>query len=297
MKTRIISAAVALVLLAGVMYLGGTAVGLAIFLLALVGIHEFYNALEKAGYKPVYFLGYLSCLTLLYPVVSSFVESGMKAMLGGTSASAGGMNALVIGMSALPRANTLVIAAMFVFILIAVLFCIMMFSNGRYSIADIAVTLFGIAYVVFLFSFVTLTRNMEKGYLYIWLIFIGAWATDTFAYFTGVAIGKTKILPKISPKKSLEGCIGGVLGCMLAMVLFGLYFRNVLAVPVIQFAILGLLCGVISQVGDWSASAVKRAAGIKDYGNIMPGHGGVLDRLDSILFVAPVVYFYITLVF
>ncbi len=276
MKTRIISAAVALVLLAGIMYLGGAAVGLAIFVLALVGIHEFYNALGKAGLRPVYFLGYLSCLVLLLPVAAGLIAGNMNAM---------------------SAANTLMIAAMLVFSLLVVLFCMMMFSNGRYSIADIAVTLFGIVYVVFLFSFVTLTRNMEKGYLYIWLIFIGAWATDTFAYFTGVAIGKTKILPKISPKKSLEGCIGGVLGCILAMVLFGLYFKNVLAVPVIQFAILGLLCGIISQVGDWSASAVKRIAGVKDYGNIMPGHGGVLDRLDSILFVAPVVYFYINLVF
>jgi hypothetical protein len=133
MKTRIISAAVAIVLLAGVMYLGSTAVGLAIFVLALVGIHEFYNALEKAEYKPVYFLGYLSCLTLLYPVVSSWTESGMKAMLGGTSASAGGMSALVIGMSTLTGGNTLVIAAMSVFTLIVALFCIMMFSNGRYT--------------------------------------------------------------------------------------------------------------------------------------------------------------------
>ncbi len=297
MKTRILSAAVAIVLLAGVMYLGSTAVGLAIFVLALVGIHEFYNALEKAGFKPVYQLGYISCLLLLYPVVSSWTESGMKAMLGGASASPGGMNALVIGMSTLTGGNTLVIAAMFVFALIVVLFCLMMFSNGRYSIADIAITLFGIAYVVFLFSFVTLTRNMEKGYLYIWLIFIGAWATDTFAYFTGVSIGKTKILPKISPKKSLEGSIGGVLGCMLAMLLFGIYFQDTLKIPVLHFAILGLLCGVISQIGDWSASAVKRSAGVKDYGNIMPGHGGVLDRLDSILFVAPVVYFYVELFF
>jgi len=297
MKTRIISAAVAIVLLAGVMYLGSTAVGLAIFTLALIGIHEFYKALEKSGYKPVYALGYLSCLALLYPIVLRLVEAGMKAMLRGTRASAGGMNALIIGMSALIGGNTLEIAAMFVFTLIVVLFCIMMFSNGRYSLTDIALTLFGMVYVVFLFSFVTLTRNMEKGYLYIWLIFIGAWATDTFAYFTGVAIGKTKILPKISPKKSLEGCIGGVVGCMLAMLLFGLYFYDVLKIPLLHFAILGLFCGVISQIGDWSASAVKRAAGIKDYGSIMPGHGGVLDRLDSILFVAPVVYFYIKLVF
>jgi phosphatidate cytidylyltransferase len=138
---------------------------------------------------------------------------------------------------------------------------------------------------------------MEKGYLYIWLIFIGAWATDTFAYFTGVALGKTKILPKVSPKKSLEGSIGGVLGCMAGMLLFGLYFTSMFDVPVYHFAILGGICGVVSQIGDWAASAVKRAVNIKDYGNIMPGHGGVLDRLDSVLFVAPVVYFYINLFF
>lgn len=274
MKTRIISAAVAIVLLAGVMYLGSTAVGLAVFVLALVGVHEFYSALGKAGFKPVYSLGYLACLALLYPAVSGLT---------------GGMNAM--------RGNMPVLVGILVFAMLVLLFCLMMFTNGRYSLADIAVTLFGIAYVAFLFSFVTLTRNLDKGYLYIWLIFIGAWATDTFAYFTGVAIGKTKILPKISPKKSLEGCIGGVLGCILVMLLFGLYFQDILKIPVYHFIILGLLCGAISQIGDWSASAVKRTAGIKDYGNIMPGHGGVLDRLDSILFVAPVVYFYINLVF
>ncbi|HEX2944573.1 MAG TPA: phosphatidate cytidylyltransferase [Clostridia bacterium] len=297
MKTRIISAAVAIVLLAGVMYLGSTAIGIAVFILALIGIHEFYNALEKIGFKPVYLVGYLSCLMLLYPVVSSLTESGMRAMLGGKSASAGGMNALIIGMSTLTGGNMLMIAAMLAFAMLVLLFCLMMFSNGRYSLADVAMTLLGITYIPFLFYFVTITRYTSLGYLYIWLIFIGAWATDTFAYFTGVTIGKTKILPKISPKKSLEGCIGGVLGCMLAMLLFGLYFKDVLKIPLLHFVILGLLCGVISQIGDWSASAVKRAAGIKDYGNIMPGHGGVLDRLDSILFVAPVVYFYIKLIF
>ncbi len=273
MKTRIISAAVAIVVLAGVMYLGSTAVGLAIFILALIGIHEFYNALEKIGFKPIYPIGYFSCLALLYPVISALLQVNIKT------------NAVLL------------FAAMFTFAFIVLLFCLMMFSNGRYSLADAAMTLFGITYVAFLFYFVTLTRYTSLGYLYIWLIFIGAWATDTFAYFTGVAIGKTKILPKISPKKSLEGCIGGVLGSVLAMLLFGLCFNDVLKIPALHFAILGLLCGVISQIGDWSASAVKRAAGIKDYGNIMPGHGGVLDRLDSILFVAPVVYFYIKLVF
>jgi len=193
--------------------------------------------------------------------------------------------------------DTLLAAALFIFALILALFCVLMFSDGKYGIKDIAVTVFGIFYVVFLFSFVMLTRQMENGYLYIWLIFIGAWATDTFAYFTGVAVGKTKIVPKISPKKSLEGCIGGVVGCIASMVVFGICCRNTLGVRIVHFAILGLLCGVISQLGDWSASVIKRSVGIKDYGNIMPGHGGVLDRVDSILFTAPAVFLYINLFF
>lgn len=129
------------------------------------------------------------------------------------------------------------------------------------------------------------------------MILIGACATDIFAYFTGVAIGRTKILPAISPKKSLEGSIGGVLGCTAAMAVFGLFERRLSGgMPFYHFIILGVICGVISQLGDWAASAVKRYAEIKDFGNIMPGHGGVLDRIDSMLFVAPMVYFYIIFV-
>ncbi len=276
MKTRIVSAVAAIALLAVVIYLGSLAIGLAIFVLAITGIYEFYKALEKGGFKPVYIVGYLSCLSLLIPVVSSLFPDG----------------------AGIADAETMLLsAALGVFAILAVLFCLLIFSNGKYTVADISVTLFGILYIVFLFLFVTLTRNMELGYLYIWLIFIGAWATDTFAYFTGVTIGKTKILPRVSPKKSLEGCIGGVIGCIAAMLLFGLYYKNTISVPLYHFAILGLICGLISQIGDWAASAVKRAVEIKDYGNIMPGHGGVLDRLDSILFTAPVVYFYIRLFF
>jgi phosphatidate cytidylyltransferase len=268
MKTRIISAVAAVMLLAGIVYLGRTAIGLAVFVLALIAIYEFGKALEKGGFKPVFAFGYLSCLSLLYLAF----EDNLPKM-------------------------TQVETAMGVFLLLTALFCIVLFSDGKYTITDIALTLFGIFYVVFLFSFVTLTRNMYNGHLYIWLIFIGAWATDTFAFFTGVTVGKTKILPKISPKKSLEGSIGGVIGCILGMLLFGWIFYSSMEVPIIHFAVLGLICGIISQIGDWSASAIKRTVGIKDYGNIMPGHGGVLDRVDSILFVAPAVYFYINIFF
>ncbi len=282
MKTRVISAVVAFVLLTAVVYLGSVAIGIAFFTLSIVGMIEFYNALSKGGYKPVYFAGIIACLPLLYLALSE--------LLGNT--------ARVFGNTGVGGAKDLLCAvAIMLFVILTLLFCLLIFSNGRYTVADISVTMFGIVYIVFLFSFVSLTSKLENGYLYIWLIFIGAWATDTFAYFTGVTIGKTKILPKVSPKKSLEGSIGGIVGCIGVMLLFGAYFNSVLKVGLIHFALMGAICGVLSQIGDWSASAVKRAVNIKDYGNIMPGHGGVLDRLDSILFVAPAVYFYITLFF
>lgn len=273
MKVRIISAAVAIALLAVIVYLGGQAIGTAVFVIALIGMFEFYRALEKGGYKPVYAAGYISCLPLLYIAFSGVLQN------------AAGAAALL---------STLAAGAFF---LLIILFGLLIFSNGKYTVSDISVTLFGIIYVSFLFSFISITRNMENGYLNIWLIFIGAWATDIFAYFTGVSFGKTKILPKISPHKSLEGSIGGVAGCIIVMAAFGLYFQTAFDVPLYHFAILGVLCGMVSQVGDWAASAVKRAMGIKDYGRIMPGHGGVLDRLDSAMFVAPVVYFYINMFF
>ncbi len=275
MKTRVISAVVAIALLAVVVYLGGVAIGIAISILAFIGIQEFYKALSKGGYKPIYILGYISCLPLVYMALLSIIP----------------------GRFLLAAEDVALAAAVYTFAMLITLFCVIMFSDGRHGIKDAAVTLFGVAYVIFSISFVTATRQMEYGYLYIWMIFIGAWATDTFAYFTGVTIGKTKIVPKISPKKSLEGCIGGVIGCTIVMVAFGAYFKNVLNVPLMHFAIIGLICGVISQLGDWSASVIKRAVGIKDYGNIMPGHGGVLDRVDSILFTAPAIYFYINIFF
>lgn len=273
MKVRIISAAVAIVLLTVIVYLGSQAIGTAIFVLAVIGMYEFYRALAKGGYKPVYAAGFTACLPLLYIAFSGELPD--------TAGAISLLTALAIG----------------VFALLVLLFCLLIFSNGKYTVLDISVTLLGIIYVTFLFSFVSITRNLENGYLYIWLIFIGAWATDSFAYFTGVSYGRTKILPKVSPHKSLEGSIGGIAGCIMVMVLFGQHFHKAFDVPLYHFAILGVLCGIISQIGDWAASAVKRAMGIKDYGSIMPGHGGVLDRLDSIMFVAPVVYFYIIIFF
>lgn len=275
MKTRVISAIVAIVLLIAVLRLGETATGIAVFVLAAMAMWEFCMALEKGGFRPAKAVSLAACLPLLYIALSGMLPP-----------------------SAVLRGEGVAFAsAVFAFCLLVALFCLLMFSNGKYSIKDVSATLFGILYIPFLFSFFTLTRQMEAGHLYIWLILIGACATDTFAFFTGLAFGRVKIVPKISPKKTLEGCIGGIVGSAVSMTVFGWCFRSVLGVPPVHFAVLGLICGIISQLGDWSASVIKRAVGIKDYGNIMPGHGGVLDRIDSTLFTAPAVYIYITLFF
>lgn len=272
MKTRIITAVAAFALLAGVMFLGREALGVVVFAAALLCVYEFYNAVSKAGFKPVKSVGYISCLPLLY------------------------LGIFGTNWSILSQETVLKIAALAVFLVLLVLLSIIVFKYGKISLVDISITFFGILYVVFLLSFVTQVRNLENGYLYIWMVFIGAWATDTFAYFTGVFFGERKILPNVSPKKTLEGSIGGVVGCIAAMVAYGLFVNTQITyIPLVHFAVIGLICGFVSQIGDWAASAVKRFVNIKDFGNIMPGHGGLLDRCDSILVVAPIIYFYIAL--
>ncbi len=277
MKTRIISGFVLAILLVAAVFSGQIVFGIAVFALSVIGIYEFYNSVSNAGYKPIKLFGYLACIPVLLlgmdgkiKAVSDFIDSFQKGNYLGV----------------------------LIFLLIVLLSTSIIFLYKRFNLIDISLTAYGIIYVVYLFSFVVLTRNMDHGVYLIWLIFIGAFATDTSAYFTGVAIGKTKILPVISPKKSLEGSIGGVLGCILITCMYGFFLKDSipdLDVRFYDFAILGLLCGIISQIGDWTASAIKRYVKVKDYGSLMPGHGGVLDRFDSILFVAPVIYFYINL--
>lgn len=121
------------------------------------------------------------------------------------------------------------------------------------------------------------------------LIFIGAWVTDTMAYFTGVFFGRHKLIPEVSPKKTVEGAAGGTLFCILGFVIWGI-IKGVSPTGLAVFGVLGLLCAVVSQLGDLCASLIKRQHGIKDYGKLFPGHGGVLDRFDSILAVSVLLY-------
>lgn len=167
------------------------------------------------------------------------------------------------------------------------------FAFPKYHIGDITLAFFGVFYVAVMLSFVYQIRILPDGAFLVWLVFIGAWGSDTCAYCVGMLIGKTKFLPKLSPKKSLEGCIGGVVGAALLGFIYATIFKGqILGVsnPGLTFAIICGCSSVISQLGDLAASAIKRNYDIKDYGKLIPGHGGILDRFDSIIFVAPIVY-------
>ncbi len=271
LKTRVISALIGLALLIAVLYLGSIILGIVVSLIAAIGLYEFYNSISKVkNIHPIKGIGYLAIFPLL---ILGLEKTGWFNIE---------LNAL-IGIS--------------VCLVIFILMFFIVFGHKKYNIIDACVTAFGIAYVPFLMSFIVLIRNMDYGFLLIWLIFIGAWGTDTMAYTFGRLFGKRKIVPEISKNKTIAGAVGGIFGCAALMVVFGVISREYFGLE-LSFAaltLLGLFCGVISQIGDWSASAIKRYVNVKDFGNVMPGHGGVLDRFDSILFVAPVVYYVLVL--
>lgn len=168
------------------------------------------------------------------------------------------------------------------------------FSFPKFKAEQVMTTFFCSFYAPVLFTFIFLTRNLPNGVYMVWMIFISSWICDTCAYLVGMAVGKHKLAPILSPKKSIEGAIGGVVGAGLVGALFGfLVLENVFADQNITW-IAAVICAagaVISQVGDLAASGIKRNHNIKDYGKLIPGHGGIMDRFDSVLFTAPIIYY------
>ncbi len=177
-----------------------------------------------------------------------------------------------------------------IFILLFILFLFKMFSNNPVErvIEDISYSFFAIIFLPFLFSFIVLVREVNT--MWLMFLFFVIWASDTFAYFTGITLGKHKLIPKVSPKKSYEGLIGGIIGALIVAFIFNYYFFHLSILKIFIIAIDVIVAGVI---GDLIESMIKRSANVKDSGNIIPGHGGILDRFDSILFAAPVLYFYL----
>lgn len=178
------------------------------------------------------------------------------------------------------------------FVMIGFMF-VYVFAFPKYEASQVMAAFFSFVYAPVMFSFIYQTRELRHGIYLVWMIFISSWICDTFAYLTGILIGKHKMTPKLSPKKSVEGAVGGVAGAALAGALYGyLVVENVVSEQQITwiFALISGIGAMISQIGDLAASAIKRNHNIKDYGHLIPGHGGIMDRFDSVIFTAPMIY-------
>ena len=170
---------------------------------------------------------------------------------------------------------------------LVLLMFVYVFTFPKYHAEQIMAAMFGIIYVGVMLSFIYQTRCLDGGAYHVWLIFISSWGCDTCAYWVGIMMGKHKMTPELSPKKTKEGAVGGILGAALLGAIYGAVTGGTVWV----YALICAVGGMISMIGDLSASAIKRNQGIKDYGDLIPGHGGILDRFDSVIFTAPNIYF------
>jgi len=260
--TRLASGIVLLILAVGTMYFGGIPLALILWAISMVAFRELTRALKCNSGKPngLEITGF-AAITLFY-LLLYFSGSHSYLLL------------CMVGC---------LLAVMFVYVA----------AFPRYNAEQVLAVVFSFFYAPVLLSFVYQTRMCAEGIYMVWMILISSWGCDTFAYVVGKLIGKKKIFPLLSPKKSLEGCVGGVLGAALLGWLYG-YFVVEPAFPDENLAwILAVICGagaVMSMVGDLAASAIKRNKDIKDYGKLIPGHGGVMDRFDSMIVTAPMTY-------
>lgn len=258
-KTRLISGVILMVVTILLVVLGGDFLFVASLIISLIGMMELYRIIN-INKKALGFVGYIA--GILYYLLLYFNWQQYRLMLA-------------------------------IFFLMALLL-IAVFRYPEYKTEQIALAYMGLFYVTIMISYIYQVRMLEDGALLVWLIFIGAWGSDTCAYCVGMLFGKHKLAPKLSPKKSIEGSIGGILGAALIGFIYASIFRDQITDignPQLAFTIIGAASSILSQIGDLAASAIKRNYDIKDYGNLIPGHGGILDRFDSILFTAPIVYY------
>ena len=269
MKTRIISGLIMAPLLI-VLYLGGWWLWAAALIISVMGIHQFCNGWENLDIKPSKIICYV-----------------MTGLLFATAFITGGLSDKASQISSVPAFyhNMMLITIwLFVAVAVAMIYGWKINERGPYdSISTIA----AMVYIPF-FTYHMVLIDMTEYKLFIWIVVIAAFGSDIFAYFTGYFLGKHKMAPNLSPKKTIEGAVGGLVGSSLLACLFGLIFMKDMAIVCL---LLGLFGGAAGMAGDLTASMFKRKMGIKDYGKLIPGHGGIMDRFDSVIFVAPVVYY------
>ena len=252
------------------MVAGGPVMLAGLLAMSMIGLYEFYRALRQGAHKPFAVVGMAAAA--LYYVGVFFLE---KQVFEGN---------------------------LFLYFVIGLLVLLMVLCVTGYperSVEDAALTLLGVIYVAVFFSLLYRIRRQQDGQFFVWYVFLASWGCDTCAYLAGRAFGRRKLVPELSPHKTVAGAVGGVAGGILLSLVYTLFIRSHVGMEPVRLFIMAALCGlvgaVLSQFGDLFASAVKRKTGIKDYGQLIPGHGGILDRFDSTLMVTPLIMLLIDL--
>lgn len=248
---RVFSGVLGLLFLIFVIIKGGLLLSFSIFVISTIGLLEFYKAMRSMSYKPILIIGLIGNIFMFLSTIYSS-----------------------IGLD-------LIITLLIILSLAGLLF------KKDLNLGDVAVTILGFIYVPFMLFHI----SFLDGTKYIWLIFIIAFGTDTFAYFVGSLLGRHKLCPSISPNKSVEGAVGGILGSLILVIVYSIFFK---IEPIWLMSIMSVIASILSQMGDLVASRMKRLAKIKDFGKLIPGHGGIIDRFDSIIFTSPVIYYFIS---
>lgn len=251
-KTRLISGIVLVALALLLIITGGNVLLGALCVISLIGMFELYR-IFKIEKEPAGVAGYIAAIVYYLNLLFGFIPDMM----------------------------------MFVLSVLVVLMFIYVFSYPKYKTEQMLAAFFAVFYVAVMLSFVYRTRMLPMGTYTVWLIFLCSWGCDTCAYCVGMLIGKHKMAPVLSPKKSIEGAVGGVVGAAA----LGAIYAAVTHGPVVEYAVICAVGALISMVGDLAASAIKRNRGIKDYGKLIPGHGGILDRFDSVIFTSPIIFY------
>ena len=258
-KTRLLSGIVLVIAALVLIITGGDVLLVSTLLISWIGMFELYRIFHIEKSAPG-IVGYATAAVYYANLRFGFLPDLMMLVLG------------------------LLIVLMFVYVL----------SYPKYDAKQLMAAFFGMFYVGTMLSYVYQIRTLNNGLYLAFLVFLCSWGCDTCAYCVGVLIGKHKMAPKLSPKKSIEGAVGGVLGSALLTALYCFIFRNHMNIDGTEIAILAVIAavaGLISMVGDLCASAIKRNYDIKDYGHLIPGHGGILDRFDSMIITAPIIYY------
>lgn len=270
-RTRLLSGILLVAAALGVLLTGGALLAVVLFLVSMIAFQELTTACKVRGE------GAEPGAPVIVGLVMTLVYYGVISL------------ALARGMESLFPAMVLVIVAAFLAFLFAYVF-----AFPKYHANQIMSAMFSFLYGPVMLSFLYLLREgFDDGIYLVWFVFLASWGSDTCAYCVGVLFGKHKMTPKLSPKKSVEGAVGGILGAALLFVLYTYFVIDRYTMITLQLPVaagLGAAGAFVSMVGDLAASAVKRDHGIKDYGKLIPGHGGIMDRFDSVIVAGPIVF-------